>query len=156
MTATTGHGDHDDRSPRPPRPVMVTTELRSELLPELPTPAPATPSRRGKREKDGGSSWSTRACDLWLRRFPGSAVPGGAIGKALKPLVTAHGEDEVLTRFAFFLASPKSEYGAPYFATRYSEWTPDAPASGSRGNGYVNDLERPRFDPDSPILRGAA
>jgi hypothetical protein len=57
----------------------------------------------------------------YTERFPGSTVPAGRFGKALKPLDTKHGPTETLRRWKVFLGA-KGELGAEYFARTWSEW----------------------------------
>ena len=67
--------------------------------------------------------WSSEACDDWMGRFGGTA-PGGPIGKALKPLVTAHGWSEVRTAWQAYLAGAEAEYAsAARFASTYGRWS---------------------------------
>lgn len=64
------------------------------------------------------SAWSREACDDWHEATGGTA-PGGRIGRALKPLVTAHGWDVVRPVWRRFLASKDAKFGAEYFASRF-------------------------------------
>jgi hypothetical protein len=72
----------------------------------------------------GEASWSSRAAGLWMARFGGTA-PGARIGKALKPLVTKHGVDEVLKWWDKYLAGKQraDSFKTPEdFASRFGMW----------------------------------
>lgn len=76
------------------------------------------------------SSWSVDACTDWIGRFGGTA-PGGPIGKALKPLVTAHGWSEVQTAWRAYLSQAEAEYAsAARFASTYGRWSGTVSAGG--------------------------
>lgn len=76
------------------------------------------------------ASWSSEACSDWQGRFNGTA-PGGIIGKALKPLVTAHGWPEVRTAWQNYLGQTEAEYAsAPRFAQTYGRWSGTVPSGG--------------------------
>ena len=67
-------------------------------------------------------SWSREACDDWIGRFGGTA-PGGRIGKALAPLVKAHGWPAVREAWRSYLAQAEAEFAsAQRFAQTFGRW----------------------------------
>jgi uncharacterized protein YdaU (DUF1376 family) len=67
--------------------------------------------------------WVAPFCDAWIARFGGTA-PGGRIGKALKPLVSQHGDAAVLEAWARYLDTVEPDYAAPEtFASKYGVWS---------------------------------
>lgn len=99
-----------------------------------PTAAAAPPRTNGHHAKPPAEpvkatplAWTRAACDLWISRYGGTA-PGGRIGKALKPLITKHGEDPVLTAFDSYLAQTEAAYAsAERFASTYGQWSGNRP-----------------------------
>ncbi len=86
-----------------------------------------------KREERNGSSrassrvapWSTQAVDDWAARFDGGTAPGGQIGKALAPLVKAHGWETVRPAWQRYLAATEARFAsAPRFAATFGDWRP--------------------------------
>jgi hypothetical protein len=95
-------------------------------------------SGRGAASENGAvreGAWSARAAGMWIAKFGGTA-PAGRIGKALKPLVTKYGEDEVLKWWHKYLEGKQREDNyktAEDFASRYGKWKEDngkAPTNG--------------------------
>ena len=90
-----------------------------------PPPTEATPAEARSRALSvlGPPPWSREACDDWILRFGGTA-PGGQIGKALKPLVVAHGWTEVRVAWRGYLAQVEAEFAsASRFASTYGRWS---------------------------------
>jgi Helix-turn-helix domain len=96
--------------------------------PEEPIEVPRTniAARRVARRPSQASvsgSWSREACEDWASRFSGGTAPGGRIGKALEPLVKAHGWTEVRPRWRAYLAAADARFaGAERFAATFGDW----------------------------------
>lgn len=73
------------------------------------------------------AAWSREACDDWHEAF-GGTVPGGRIGKSLKPLVGEHGWSAVRPVWQSFLGSKDSRFGVEYFAQRFGLYRDGGPA----------------------------
>lgn len=89
------------------------------------------------------STWTKEACDEWKARYGGTA-PGGRIGKAIKPLVAAHGWGQVSPAWQKYLENTEAKYASPQrFADTYGSWSgakPDpiaAPGRGARTDAFV-------------------
>lgn len=70
-------------------------------------------------------SWSTEACEDWMARFEcvPSGIPGGEIGKWLKPLVEKLGWGVVRPAWQRYLAGENPKYVKPKsFANRPGPW----------------------------------
>ena len=71
---------------------------------------------------DPDLAWSRDACDAWAERF-GGEVPGGQIGRALKPLVRKHGWTAVRPAWRTYLGQAQAEYAsAARFAATFGDW----------------------------------
>ena len=67
-------------------------------------------------------AWSSEACEDWQQRF-GGTVPGGRIGKALKPLVSRYGWETIRPAWKRYLAEKEPEFATPQdFAAKLGEW----------------------------------
>jgi hypothetical protein len=77
-------------------------------------------------------AWSIEACDDWISRYGGTA-PGGRIGKAIEPLVKAHGWDSVRPVWQRYLTEKDAEFANPQeFAGKFGLWSGDRPMDGKR------------------------
>lgn len=107
-------------------PTETETKTETEESTDKPSVAAAPetkPEVTSKRKVP--DSWSGRACDMWQQRFDGTA-PGGRIGKALKPLVVKHGEDQVMEAWARYLLTKDAEFATPQdFAAKYRQYSGD-------------------------------
>lgn len=66
--------------------------------------------------------WNDLACGLFIRRYGGTA-PGGRITKALRPLVTKHGEEVVLRAWESYLEETEAEYvSSERFSATFGRW----------------------------------
>ena len=76
-------------------------------------------SQEALRKRPG---WTERAGKAWATTLGGTA-PFGRIGKALKPLVDQHGENEVLVVWAKYLAEEPAQFVTPeQFASKFGIW----------------------------------
>jgi hypothetical protein len=81
--------------------------------------------------------WSSEACELWVRRFNGTA-PGGRIGKALGPLVKEHGWQMVRAAWVSYLEQAEAEYASSErFAATFGRWSGSAPPAKSKPAGVI-------------------
>lgn len=72
--------------------------------------------------------WSSEAIDCWNERYGAGTAPGGRIGKALKPVVTAHGWEKVRVAWVRYLAHKDSRFANPQdFAAHFGDWAGDDP-----------------------------
>lgn len=82
------------------------------------------------RAASGG--WPARAAELWRSKV-GEITPG-RIGKALQPLVDAHGADEVLVVLAYYLETERARFiSLKRFAESYVALRRDERAKPKRG-----------------------
>jgi hypothetical protein len=87
------------------------------------------------------ASWTREACDDWIARFKGSA-PGGRIGKALKPLVVAHGWPEVRAAWQSYLSQSEAEFAsAERFAATYGRWSGECVAPKSKEQQSLDETK---------------
>ena len=85
--------------------------------------------------------WTREACDDWIARFKGSA-PGGRIGKALKPLVGAHGWPEVRAAWQSYLSQSEAEFAsAERFAATYGRWSGECEGPKSKAQQVVDETK---------------
>lgn len=107
-------------------------EVQEEVQPAA--SLPHTPSIEDEYGSTGkgtpAGSWTDRACVLWSEAFGG--VPNrGRIGRALKPLVKAHGAEDVLETWERYLAQESARFASPdTFAAKFG-----AIRSGAWSNG---------------------
>lgn len=92
----------------------------------------------------------SRAAEIW-KDLLGGPPSHGRIGKALKPLLAEHGEEEVLAVWEGYLKSQPAQYVNPQdFAAKFGTWRDGAPVK--RGSAFHDDLRGgPRFKADSPL-----
>jgi hypothetical protein len=112
------------------------TVIPSMMASKKPSPIREKGKGRGKRETEEGisaagasgagrtgrSTWLSPFADAWRSRYGGEMSAGKAV-KALARLVELHGADEVLRRWAIYLAATAAEYAnAPKFAETWGRW----------------------------------
>jgi hypothetical protein len=88
--------------------------VEAVLLTEIITP------KRSRTSKSNGNGnhahgWAAEAAEL-MEAVTGGVVKPGKIGGILGPLVSRHGWETIRPVWEAFLASPKRQYGAAYFA----------------------------------------
>jgi len=100
--------------------------VRQELPLSLSLDSRDTPERGAAR---GG--WPARAAAAWEAALGGKPKGGpGHLGKVLKPLVEAHGVEEVLATWTRYLASENGTFASvEKFAERYGHWRDYRPKS---------------------------
>jgi hypothetical protein len=87
-------------------------------------------------------AWSVEACDDWIGAYRGTA-PGGRIGKALAPLVKAHGWEAVRVAWRSYLAQTEAEFASPQrFAATFGRWSGSAPAAAPRSGGKPSVVDQ--------------
>lgn len=83
-------------------------------------------------------TWNQRAVAVVTERYGGTA-PGGRITRALRPLVTKHGEEAVLSAWAHCVEDTPAEYLSPEkFATTYNRWTEAGARAPRNGAGKLS------------------
>jgi hypothetical protein len=89
-----------------------------------------------------------RAGEIWKTQL-GGTPQYARIGKALKPLLAEHDEEEVLEVWERYLKSQPAQYVGPEnFAAKYGTWRDGEPVK--RGSAFHDDLSGgPRFKPGS-------
>jgi hypothetical protein len=87
----------------------------------------------GKERPTAAPSWSNRAVDLWRCYFgPGSGNPG-AIGRGLKPLIAANGEQLVLSAWLCYLERTSHPSPSPAdFNGHFADYLPGGPRYSSQ------------------------
>jgi hypothetical protein len=117
---------------------LTLTETNEQRTTDCASPSASAGSKPSlsKLSKDDGNgnngarkppAWTREASDAWVARFNGTA-PGGRIGKALKPLVEAHGWAVVREAWCSYLAQVEAEYASPQrFASTFGRWSGSAP-----------------------------
>lgn len=127
-------------APRAPKGVPLRSPLKDSASPAARRveASPSKPSKVTTTATNGAGkvvqaevlsserAWSREACQDWIDRFDGTA-PGGQIGKALKPLVSKHGWDEVRRAWQSYLSQIEAEYASPSkFAATFGRWSGSA------------------------------
>ena len=118
--------------PRKPRKAQADSKAEAvrttDLLPacnvsvSASVQAPDSPLVEVAAAPDPDAAWSRDACDAWAERF-GGEVPGGQIGRALKPLVRKHGWTAVRPAWRTYLGQAQAEYAsAARFAATFGDW----------------------------------
>lgn len=104
------------------------TEERTTAT-DLPPSAAVTPASR---------PWNQRACELFIARYGGIA-PGARITKALRLLVTKHGEEAVLLAWGRYLDETEAEYvSVERFASTYGHWSGATPRRPTKAAAVVS------------------
>jgi len=83
-------------------------------LSEVQLSAPPTPAKKNGHPE----TWVQQAVAIWAEHQ--GTIGYGKAGKLLKPLVSQHGESEVLHRFKVFAAGEQARFGVPYFSEHYA------------------------------------
>jgi hypothetical protein len=131
-TSATAQGGHL-RPESPPRP---DTTVSAE--PSLTENHPLEPSILQPAAAEKPKSWTARACDSWTAVMGGTA-PGGRIGKALKPFVTAHGADRVIMAWERYLSDTPAQFAtAEGFAAKFGIYAKDKPQGRENGRHGSN------------------
>jgi hypothetical protein len=149
------HPRHDDTPPPPeshPTPVTVAPKRTKERTKERTKPSGGARRRAAQSGAESGETkkkqpgWTTLAGERWKTAFGG--VPNfGQIGRCLKPLIDAHGEEEVLATWDVYLAGENPTFASPaQFVAKYGMWR--------NGNGGARNGKRRLADVDAEDIAG--
>ena len=126
---------------------LTETDCGADAPP--PRRPPSSSAKRGGTDAQKGNgvpSWNREACSLWCGAFGGTA-PGGRIGKALKPLVAAHGWSDVERAWRSYLDQSDAEYASPQrFAATYGRWSGLVPAKTAKRGESVTEKNKRVLD----------
>jgi len=88
-------------------------------------------SAKVSAKANGRHTWLSRFAAAWVAKFGQGSTPAwGQLGRALKPIVAAHGEEKALSHWKNYLVGAEARFASPQrFAVTFAAWdTPDPDA----------------------------
>jgi len=102
--------------------------------------------------KIGPDSWTHEACVDWDERFGKGSCDAGRIGRALRPLVKAHGWAAVRPVWRTYLEEKDPTFASPQdFKAKFTAWS-DGAAGGDSVDAHNRRVLRSFMDPKPKTL----